>query len=114
MAGFELTITVAEIGNCQGDQLCPGAMACPDVYFENGEVEIDNNVPECALRIVAPGRKIYLFAGSEAQGESAASVYSVLGSAKPNQVMAIHRWGLVLRHRFETFAALMIAAHLCR
>lgn len=56
------------------------------LYLSNGEVEIDNNAAERALRVVALGRKNYLFAGSDAGGESAAAVYSLLGSAKLNQV----------------------------
>jgi len=35
---------------------------------------------------VALGRKNYLFAGSDAGGERAAAMYSLIGSAKPNGV----------------------------
>jgi hypothetical protein len=45
-------------------------------------VEIDNNAAERALRCVALGRKIFLFAGSDAGGERAASIYSLIGTAK--------------------------------
>ena len=37
---------------------------------------------ERALRAVALGRKNYLFAGSDAGGERAAAIYSLVGSAK--------------------------------
>jgi transposase len=47
-------------------------------------VEIDNNAAERALRAVALGRKNYLFAGSDAGGERAAAIYSLIGSAKLN------------------------------
>jgi transposase len=47
-------------------------------------LEIDNNAAERALRVVALGRKNYLFAGSNAGGERAAAIYSLLGSAKLN------------------------------
>ena len=53
-------------------------------YIENGQLEIDNNAAERALRVVALGRKNYLLAGSEAGGERAATIYSLLGSAKLN------------------------------
>ena len=53
-------------------------------YLEDGEVEIDNNAAERALRVVALGRKNYLFAGSNAGGERAAAIYSLLGSANLN------------------------------
>ena len=36
------------------------------------------------MRVVALGRKNYLFAGSNAGGERSAAIYSVLGSAKLN------------------------------
>jgi len=36
------------------------------------------------LRVVALGRKNYLFAGSDAGGERAAAIYSLIGSAKLN------------------------------
>jgi transposase len=53
-------------------------------YVDDGHLEIDNNAAERALRVVALGRKNYLFAGSNAGGERAAAIYSLLGSAKLN------------------------------
>ena len=53
-------------------------------YCEDGHLEIDNNAAERALRAVALGRKNYLFAGSDAGGERAAAMYSLIGSAKLN------------------------------
>jgi transposase len=53
-------------------------------YADDGQLEIDNNTAERALRVVALGRKNYLFAGSNAGGERAAAIYSLLGSAKLN------------------------------
>ena len=43
-----------------------------------------NNIAERALRAVALGRKNYLFAGSDTGGERAATLYSLIGSAKLN------------------------------
>ncbi len=51
-------------------------------YIEDGHIEIDNNAAERSLRGVALGRKNYLFAGSDAGGERAAAIYSLIGSAK--------------------------------
>lgn len=51
-------------------------------YIHDGRLEIDNNAAERALRAVALGRKNYLFAGSDAGGNRAAAMYSLLGSAK--------------------------------
>ncbi|MCC2597848.1 IS66 family transposase [Pusillimonas sp. MFBS29] len=55
-------------------------------YVDDGCIEIDNNAAERALRVVALGRKNYLFAGSDAGGHSAASIYSLLGSAALNGI----------------------------
>lgn len=55
-------------------------------YCDNGGLEIDNNAAERALRAVALGRKNYLFAGSDAGGERAAAIYSLIGTAKLNAV----------------------------
>jgi transposase len=53
-------------------------------YADDGCIEIDNNPAERALRTVALGRKNYLFAGSDAGGERAAAIYSLIGTAKLN------------------------------
>jgi transposase len=53
-------------------------------YRDNGQIEIDNNTAERALRVVALGRKNYLFCGSDAGGERAAAIYSLIGTAKLN------------------------------
>lgn len=53
-------------------------------YADDGRLEIDNNTAERALRVVALGRKNYLFAGSDAGGERAAVIYSLIGTAKLN------------------------------
>ena len=53
-------------------------------YCDDGRIEIDNNAAERALRCVAIGRRNYLFAGSDAGGERAAALYSLIGSAKLN------------------------------
>ena len=55
-------------------------------YVDDGRIEIDNNAAERALRTVALGRKNYLFAGSDAGGERAAAIYSLLGTAKLNDI----------------------------
>jgi transposase len=55
-------------------------------YIEDGSLEIDNNAAERALRAVALGRKNYLFAGSDLGGERAARIYSLIGTAKLNNL----------------------------
>jgi hypothetical protein len=53
-------------------------------FCDDGRIEIDNNAAERALRGVALGRKNYLFVGSDAGGNYAAAIYSLLGTAKLN------------------------------
>lgn len=55
-------------------------------YCDDGRIEIDNSAAERALRAVALGRKNYLFAGSDAGGERAAAIYSLIGTAKLNEL----------------------------
>ena len=51
-------------------------------YVEHGEVEIDNNLIENAMRLVAVARKNFLFAGSEAGAERAALFFSLMESCR--------------------------------
>ena len=55
-------------------------------YCEDGRLEIDNNAAERALRAVALGRKNWLFAGSDDGAERAAAIYTLLGTAKLNDL----------------------------
>lgn len=49
-------------------------------YLDDGDLEVDNNRAERALRRVAIGRKNWLFAGSDEGGRRAAIVYSLIAS----------------------------------
>jgi transposase len=53
-------------------------------YIDDGRIGIDNNPAERSLRGIAVTRKNFLFLGSEAGGERAAILYTVLESAKLN------------------------------
>jgi transposase len=53
-------------------------------YVNDGRIEIANNAAERSLRTVALGRKIYLFAGSDAGAERPAAIYSPIGSTTLN------------------------------
>jgi transposase len=55
-------------------------------YCDDGQLEIDNLPVERALRGVAIGRRNYLFAGADSGGERAAAIYSLIGTAKLNDV----------------------------
>jgi len=67
-------------------------------YLDDGTIEIDNNAAERALRVVALGRKNYLFAGSNRGGERAAAIYSLLGTAKLNGINPERYLRYVLTH----------------
>jgi transposase len=51
-------------------------------YLEDGRLQIDNNASERALRVIALGRKNWLFAGSPEGGRRAAKLFSLIESAK--------------------------------
>jgi transposase len=53
-------------------------------YVDDGRIEIDNSAAERALRGVALGRNNFLFMGSDAGGERAAAMYSLVETAKLN------------------------------
>ena len=55
-------------------------------YLEHGHLEIDNNAAERAIRGIALGRKNYLFVGSPAGGKAAAIAYTLIETAKLNDV----------------------------
>jgi hypothetical protein len=62
----------------QWDALC--------VYTTDGDLAIDNNVAENALRRVAVGRKNWLFCGSDGGGHTASVLFSLLATCVRHQV----------------------------
>ncbi len=55
-------------------------------FLEDGKIEIDNNAAERAIRSIAIGRKNWLFAGSDNGGNTTAGIYSLLETAKMNNI----------------------------
>ena len=55
-------------------------------YVEVGEIPLDNNGAERAIRPIAVGRKAYLFVGSEDGGAWAATFYSIMESCRMQRV----------------------------
>lgn len=53
-------------------------------YAQTGDLPIDNNPVENAIRPIALGKKNWLFAGSERAGQRAAAIQSLLATAKLN------------------------------
>lgn len=69
-------------------------------YVDDGRIEIDNNAAERAIRALVLGRRNYLFAGSDAGGETAARLYSLIGTCRLNGLDP-HSY---LRHVLERIA----------
>jgi transposase len=69
-------------------------------YRDDGRIEIDNNSAERSIRPIVLGRRNYLFAGSDAGGERAANLYSLINSALLNAMDPY----LYLRHLLERIA----------
>lgn len=55
-------------------------------FLSDGRICLTNNAAERALRGVALGRKAWMFAGSDRGGERAAAMYSLIATAKLNNV----------------------------
>jgi transposase len=55
-------------------------------YLLHGQMEIDNNPVENAVRQLAVGRKAYLFAGSHQDAEMNEAMYSFMASCKKNNI----------------------------
>ena len=70
------TPTMAAIGYVQNH------WAALTRYLDDGHCVIDNNAAERALRVVAIGRKNWMFAGSESGGRAAVIFYTLIESAK--------------------------------
>jgi transposase len=55
-------------------------------YLEDGRIEIDNSRVERLIRLVAVGRKNYLFAGSDAAAHRAAVAYSLIATCALHEI----------------------------
>jgi transposase len=55
-------------------------------FLEDGRICLSNNAAERAMRGVALGRRLWLFAGSDRGGQRAAAIYSLIATAKMNDV----------------------------
>jgi transposase len=55
-------------------------------FLDDGRICLSNNAAERAVRGIALGRKSWLFAGSDRGGQRAAAVYSLIVTAKLNNV----------------------------
>jgi transposase len=55
-------------------------------FLDDGRICLSNNAAERALRGVALGRKSWLFCGSDRGGQRAAAMYTLIGTAKLNDI----------------------------
>jgi len=55
-------------------------------YLDNGHLALDNNTAERAVKPVAIGRKNWMFAGSEGGGKAMAIAFTLIETAKLNDV----------------------------
>ncbi|HLN23041.1 MAG TPA: IS66 family transposase [Patescibacteria group bacterium] len=55
-------------------------------FIDDERIEIDSNTIERSMRPIALGRKSWLFAGSDRRGQRAAALYSLIVTAKMNDV----------------------------
>jgi len=56
------------------------------VYAADGDLAIDNNAAENALRCVAVGRNNWLFCGSDNGGETAATLFSFMATCRRHEI----------------------------
>ena len=71
-------------------------------FLEDGRICLTNNAAERALRPLAPGRRSWLFAGSDRGGVRAAAMSTLIGTAKLNDVDPQAWLADVLAHIAET------------
>ena len=55
-------------------------------FLDDGRICLSNNAAERAIRGIALGRKSWLFCGSDRGGVRAAAIYTLIGTAKLNNV----------------------------
>jgi transposase len=72
------------------------------VYAEHGFLDIDNNGSERALKLIAIGRKNWLFLGNDEFGKHYATFYSLIASAKLHGLDPQEYLRHVLTHIAET------------
>ena len=86
-------------------------------YLHHGMIEIDNNFTENAIRPFALGRRNWLFICSERGAQASANIYSLLVTAKANNIdPSLYLQKVIERlpycNETEDYAALLPSAHL--
>jgi transposase len=73
-------------------------------FLEDARIPVDNNRSEAALRVVALGRKNFLFVGNETAGKNLAGIYSLIATCDACGVNPLHYLPDVMR-RISTHPA---------
>ena len=71
-------------------------------YLHDGQLEIDNNLVENAIRVIALGRKNWLFAGSEQGARWGAIIYTLISSAQRHNLNPLEYLTDVMRRLPDT------------
>lgn len=71
-----------------------------EVFIEDGSLEIDNNSAEGSIRPFVVGRNNWLFSASTKGAESSALLYSIIETAKKNN-LAVEKYLLYLMNKFS-------------
>ena len=70
----------------QSHRLQPQALAALTRFLDDGRLCMTNNAAERELRAIAVGRRNWTFAGSDEGGRRAAALYTLIATAKLNDV----------------------------
>jgi transposase len=77
-------------------------------FLDDGRLCMSNNAAERELRAVAVGRRNWTFAGSDEGGRRAAAIYTLIASAKLNDIDP-QAWLADVLHRINDHAALRLS-----
>ncbi|CAO4835734.1 MAG: hypothetical protein FADNKDHG_01590 [Holosporales bacterium] len=77
-------------------------------FLTDGKINIDNNAAERAIRPFAVGRKNWLFMGSPNGATAAANIYSLIESAKMNNLNPQGYLKYILEHKIDEGDAALI------
>jgi transposase len=77
-------------------------------FLDDGRICLTNNAAERALRGIALGRRAWLFAGSDRGGERAAAMFTLIETAKLNDVDP-HAWLADVLRRINDHPAARLA-----
>ena len=88
-------------------------------FLDNGQIEIDNNIVENAIRPTAIGKKNWMFTGNKNAGETIAVLYTIVEECRRLQLdphaylsMALTRLPAVTNHQVHTLTPAALSPYL--